>query len=206
MQKTLHIVQDHTDKETCKAMETGLRYVGEPETINKYLEEFVVDRQITEVMASQSRIGWNHFLFERISKHWAKMVKGDQTGANLILQRLVSKIFHANLEIWKTRNTLVHGNYEEVSKLEIERVHTLVEKMYKDIAPVEEERHQWIFHCSNEDRLRESYLLQVAWLDGVRRMFPGKYIEITDCIRGAKLTQREEEYIKAQAARYREIQ
>ena len=107
------------------------------------------------------------------------------------------------MELWKTRNILVHGNDGEVSKLEIERVHELVEKMYEDVAPVAEKSQQWIFHCPKEERLRDSYSLKVAWLDGVRRMFPEKYRETIDGIRGAELTQLEEEYVKAQAIRYR---
>ena len=50
-------------------LKVGMKSIEIPEVARKYSQEFVVDKQIAQAMDSQTEIGWDNFLFGRISVH-----------------------------------------------------------------------------------------------------------------------------------------
>ena len=76
--------------------------------------------------------------------------------------------------MWRERNTLIHGNDEETSKLEIAKTDALVQLIYDDLLPNIHPAHKWLFVRRIDDKLQEGYPSKVAWIDSVRRLYPAK--------------------------------
>lgn len=75
----------------------------------------------------------------------------------------------------------------------------MIEQTYLEIGTSVSPEHKWLFHTPLPERLTETYLQQIAWLDGVRRVYPDKYKSVRGTLRSERLEQQELEYVKKQA-------
>ena len=63
----------------------------------------------------------------------------------------------------------MHGNDGEVSKMELDQISTLIQKIYTEAKMTPILEHKWLFELPMGERLAEGYQLQIAWVDGVRK-------------------------------------
>ncbi len=73
---------------------------------------------------------------------------------------------------------MVHGSQGSVSLAAETKASTMIEMVYQWIAPWIKHEEKWLFSTGLQDKLRDPYGLKVAWLEGVRRIFPDEYTEI----------------------------
>ena len=111
----------------------------------------------------------------------------------------MTAVLQVLLILWKKRNTLVHGTDGETSKLELERVQRMIEKVYLEIGPSGTQEHEWLFNSSLADRVTENYSQKIAWLDGVRQIYPEKFKAVREHARSARQEMWELEYTRKQA-------
>ncbi len=102
------------------------------------------------------------------------------------------------VELQKHRNQLIHGNDGEISVFQLETTWKLVDYLHSELKPLENIDNRWLFDNPIEDRVREPYSKQIAWLDGIKPLFPDEYAEaISRRVSEDSLTT-ELEYVKNQ--------
>ncbi len=100
----------------------------------------------------------------------------------------------------KQEPIMVHGNKGSVSLAAETKARKMIEMVYQRIEPWINQEERWLFHTGLHDKLREPYGLQVAWLDGVRRIFPDEYTEIKKDLGQSNIMGKELEYILGKIA------
>ena len=53
-----------------------------------------------------------------------------------------------------------------------------IRAIYEDIYPNIHPSHRWLFAASVDEKLAELRATQIAWIDGVRRLYPQQYEDI----------------------------
>ncbi len=102
------------------------------------------------------------------------------------------------VEIWKYRNQLLHGNDKEIFILQENRTKRLVDHLYPALKRIENRDNQWLFTKPDESGTNGSYSQQIAWLDGIKRLFPEEYYETVNYLMTEDVLTSELEYIKNQ--------
>ena len=148
-------------------------------------------------MLEQTEIGWVHLLLGRVAQQW--QVVGPTNGytkeGKEWTKSLIREVFRYGITLWTSRNQMVHGNQGSVSLAAATHTRKMVENLYHRIGPWAPTDKKWFFHTELNNRLREPYGLQVAWLDGIRRVFPEEYREIQNDLGQYDMIGKELEYI-----------
>lgn len=95
---------------------------------------------------------------------------------------------------------MVHGSNGGVSLAAETKARKMIEMVYQRIEPWITQEERWLFHTRIHDKLREPYGLQVAWLDGVRRIYPDQYTEIRKELGQSDIIGTELEYLLGKKA------
>ena len=197
-------LQSRIDPAATQAIQVGIRSINSRDDLMVYTDEFIGDRHIQLAMEHQRSIGWKHFLYGRISTQWKNvglLEEYKKTPSDWAAE-LVSKILDMGRILWRHRNTLFHGNDGEISKMEIQKVQTIIRRIYSDIVPISKVDHGWLFATPLADRLMEHYSLHITWIDSIRRLYPTEYSEVITEVGNQALFDREIEYVKSQAKRH----
>ena len=201
LQKLCSQITKGIEKEVGNALQIGIMNISDPTVVAQYTKEFVVDTQVASAVEEQTEIGWDNFMFGRIATQWKKVAQrpGTDWDPDRWAVNTVTAVLQALLILWKKRNTLVHGTEGETSKLELERVQRMIEKVYLEIGPRGKKEHEWLFNRSLAERETENYTQKIAWLDGVRQIYPEKFKAVRENARSARQETRELEYTRKQA-------
>ena len=123
LKQLLRQIKEEVETPVYNAMKVGIMNITNPRVASQYSRGFLVDKQIVVAMDSQTEIGWDNFMCGRISTLWKKTVKSPSQEWDP--DRWATKVTRAGFQVitslWKQRNTLVHGNDGEMSKLELQR-------------------------------------------------------------------------------------
>ena len=173
-------VQKITSPEIGQALSVGIRSVLGDANASVYRLEFAPNTVVGQAMQRQEDIGWDHFLFGRMTRQWSVLgpnesyeEKPKQWGKKIACYAVAG-----GLEIWKERNRLVHGTDGGVSRLEEAKTIETIRALYNDILPSIHPSHKWLFNVPVEVKLTEIYTRQMTWIDSVRRLYPQEYKNI----------------------------
>ena len=153
--------------------------ITSPETSETYRTEFSTSYDTEAAMKEQESIGWDHFLLGRLSGKWLEIEfretynKKPETWA----QDLICQLLQMGVELWKYRNQLIHGNDNEISLIQADTTQRLVDHLYNTLQGMENRDSQWLFTRPEDNSIFTLYSQQIAWLDGIKRIFPSKYRE-----------------------------
>ena len=125
---------------------------------------------------AQIEIVWNQVLYGRISKQWEQVATQIAGDCNIGQFKWLGKVIHVcwnfGLVLWKLRNELVHGTEGKISKIEEQRVQSLIRRIYAhkyDFGT----REKWSeFPLSATVALRWTYETQVTFIDRLRFLYP----------------------------------
>ncbi len=161
------------------ALEAGLGSIG-GEGNHRYADEFVPSREIEVAFRDQNEIGWDNFAKGRIAKAWSLLESTDSNSTENTrgLVTITKGAIDYGLKLWNHRNKLVNGNDPRVSKIEIQKIQRIVEILYDELSSIVDGERKWLFERDKAPRMNDSYTLQVAWIDSVRRIFPKEYGEL----------------------------
>ena len=171
-----------------------------------YREEFATDDSLILALSEQEGIGWKHFLLGRISSKWKAIGPSENfTGTRKVWARnIVTAVLDFGLQLWKRRNLIIHGNYDGgPSKLTQARTEAMIIQLYEELLPNIHPSHGWLFNTSREAKLQEPHTIQIAWIDSVRRIYPGKYSELRTQLGSMDFRQDKVEYAKSVEAQWR---
>ena len=169
-----------------------------PEGCRRYLEEFAGELMVTRALKDQEDIGWTHFLQGRISCKWQQIQFHSTYSASpdTWAKQIVMDLLQLGCALWKQRNRLVHGNGGEISKLAVQHIQQVITVIYTEIFPQVNPEHNWMFTSTLEKKLKENYSTQVAWLDGIKRLYPEQYSAVVQSVRQQTVFNKELEYVK----------
>ena len=174
-----------TDPDVLQLIRVGLESLAGSCTVQEYQDEFGTNSILGNLVQEQTAIGWEHFAMGRVSKLW--MLQGPSVGftndPGEWAKRLIREILSLGITLWKFRNKLVHGPQGIASEMEDQRLTELIEHCYVDIAPWVPETKQWIFEDPLEEKLKDPYHLRIAWVDGIKKMFPAEYRTVQSALR-----------------------
>ena len=185
--------------QTVSAIQSGMRSIGTPGITTLYTDKFTTDSTLRQAMLDQESIGWDHFLKGRLSNKWKdqQYLPTFTKNPDSWSKTIIIDILQMTCRLWQQRNCLIHGNDGEVSKLAVQQTRDIVELVYSDLLPHVDPQHNWMFTTSIEDKIFEHYSLHVAWLDGIRRLYPEKYHAVVQSLRQQNLIDKELEYTKS---------
>ena len=168
-----------TEPEVCIALEAGLGSIGGDE-FSRYADEFTTNKILDIAIRDQNDIGWDHFAKGRIARAWSNLEKLEaksthDDGARVKINKAA---IDYGLKLWNHRNKLVHGNDPKISKMESRKIQQIIEILYTELLPMSDDANRWLFERDKARRLEDSYILQVAWVDCVKRVFSKEYEEL----------------------------
>ena len=73
--------------------------------------------------------------------------------------------------MWAQRNANEHGKGYSISLIEKERVGGQIEQIYEFLLQEVESSDMWLFQKSLEERMRDKYDVQIAWLQTIRKLY-----------------------------------
>jgi len=140
-------------------------------------------RDLQLAFQAQEEIGWDQVLSGRIAKQWErqevhKTKDISRVSSNRWTRKIIRLSWDYGLEIWKTRNEMVHGNDGNISKMEQSQTTMLVKTMYRELRPMIQHRREEVFSVDEKTRLEQNWASQIAWLEQLRFLYPEKYQEI----------------------------
>ncbi len=174
-----------TEPEVLQLIRVGLESLAGSCTVQEYQEEFVTNSNLCILVQEQTDIDWDQFAMGRVSKQWrlqGPSVEFSKDPREWV-KRLVRETLSLSITLWKFRNQLVHGPHGIASEMEDQKLQELAEHCYVDIAPWAPATKQWVFEDPLETKLKEPYHLRIAWVDGIRKMFPDKYRQVQATLR-----------------------
>ena len=174
-----------TDFDVLQLIRVGLESLAGSFSVKEYQDEFVTDSNLSLLVQEQTEIGWDQFAMGRVSKQWrlqGPSVEFPKDSREWV-KRLVRETLALSIILWKFRNKLVHGPHGIASDIEDQKLKELVEQCYVDIAPWAPPAKQWVFEDPLETKLIEPYHLRIAWVDGIRKIFPEEYRRIQATLR-----------------------
>ena len=194
-------VRKITQPEVADAIAVGVRSIGNDTSAILYRQEFVVATDVSQAMFDQEQIGWDHFLMGRIALKWSEIgpAENHRDKPQVWGKKIVDYVLGTGIELWKQRNQLIHGSQEGVSKVEAAKTLETIRAIYNEIYPNIHPSHRWLFPGTVEDKLAETRATQIAWIDGVRRLYPTQYADIQTIIGKTDFRQETIEYIKARS-------
>ena len=152
---------------------------------------------IREAYETQHQIGWEQVFFGRIARQWEQLAEYNQVGGAGIRQtqwtaRAIRLSWQFGLELWMLRNQLVHGSTQGISRVEIDRVHTLIKGLYAEL-PVLVPPHSPVAFTSSETTLLQTgYHNQVAWLGHMKHLYPQEFKIIEKQVASQMMTSTQE--------------
>ena len=138
-------------------------------------------KKLQDAYSSQQRIGWEQMFYGRLTKEWASeklSQSGDSNFSNNGLnQKIIWILWIFGLDMWKERNSLVHGK-GQISTQSLERARSLVKAINSELAPKFGGSSQgWIF-TSHENIQSAGYYSQTVWLASVKTLFPEEFKKV----------------------------
>ena len=138
--------------------------------------------EIQAAYEAQQKIGWTHVFFGRIAIQWEPVVAAHVPHPQDASQyrwtgKMVRLFWDYDLDLWKLRNTLVHGTSGELSNMDKHKIVLMVRAAYCELGPHVNELTKEFFSIPETERITESYRSKQAWLGSVRVLFP-KWLEI----------------------------
>jgi len=73
--------------------------------------------------------------------------------------------------VWNQRNESEHGNKYTISLIEKDRVTMQIQQAFKKYETIENCETDWMFTRSMEKRLEDTYDVQMAWLELLRKLY-----------------------------------
>lgn len=83
-----------------------------------------------------------------------------------------------------------------MSKIELTKTISLITTLYEGLEPNIHPFHRWLFQASKEERLLQPYLVQIAWIDSVRWIYPAQFNSLRNTVGIMDSRPSEVEYIK----------
>ena len=193
------VVKNLSTPDVGAAFSVGMRSVTGKIDMKMYRKEFSASKELDKALQSQEQIGWNHFMFGRISKYWQEI--GPTTEyierPEIWATKIVNAVITFGITLWKKRNQIIHGNDGGISKLVLQKTEMTIRTLYDEICPTCHPSHQWLFQTLLEERLRETHPVQIAWIDSIRRIYPSRFKDATTRMGQVVFPAAEIEYIKA---------
>ena len=121
--KTLCTKISNTTEADCRAVfMTGLRtIIGDDPPQDKVQQDW--PSELRAAYDSQAKIGWSHVLYGRVSCRWESLAQtsdrlscGDQQ--HVWTRKVIRSCWRFGLDLWQTRNVLIHGTDGAVSTFE----------------------------------------------------------------------------------------
>ena len=167
------------EKEACAAIMAGISS-QETDQADVFCREFVLSNRTEIAMRQQEEIGWQHFIQGRLTKEWkyATLMDGTIVDQSMITGKVATAMLTYGLDSWRQRNKIIHGNDGAVSTLEKFKIAETITEIYDKLLPEIHPTHAWLFSMKKEEKLTESYAVQIAWLDSVCKLYPEKYTKI----------------------------
>ena len=168
----LRDIGDDTDNGRKHVFQVGLETLlgGESQPIREKREW---PRDLQLAFQAQEEIGWDQVLSGRIAKQWEtqevhKTKDSSRVPSNRWIRKIIRLSWDYGLEIWKTRNELVHGTEGHISKMEQSQTTMLVRTMYRELRPLIQHRREEIFSVGEKIRLEQNCSSQIAWQQQLR--------------------------------------
>ena len=192
-----------TTPEVAHIISTGARSISGEVDINVYRTEFLTSQTLQDTMREQQSMGWNHFLMGRLSRSWAHIgpTEAFKDKPGEWSRKMAGIGIRLGLTLWKQWNQILHGNDGGVSKVDILKAGQTIRQIHEEIYPYVHPAHKWLFHLPQEERLAEPYQVQIAWIDGIRRLYPRQFEALRQSGESIDLRPGYREYIKEQRIR-----
>ena len=192
-------VQKITSPEIAQALSVGIRSILGDANASVYRREFAPNKLVEQIMQRQEEIGWDHFLFGRMTRQWSELGPNESytEKPKQWEKQIACYAVAGGLEIWKERNFIIHGTDGGASKLEEAKTEETIRALYNDILPSIHPSHKWLFHVPVEVKLTEQYTREMTWIDSVRRLYPQEYKNIRTQIGLIDFRPEKVEYTKA---------
>ena len=171
----------------------GLQHAFDLETVTDLsTEDWTND--LKQAYEAQQQIGWSQVYSGRLAKQWEPIVQENTMAESDVTQyRWTGKIIRAfweyGLEVWKIRNTLVHGTTGDISNLEKRKVDNMIRAIYSDICPGARRITREFFSIPETDRVSQTYKSKKAWLESVRVLFPKQFSSLENSVVGRLQTE-----------------
>ncbi len=153
------VVKNPSTPEVGAAFSVGMRSVTGQSDMTTNRREFSPSKEMETALRSQEQIGWNQFMFRRISKHWREIGPNTEyvDRPEIWATKLINAVITFGISLWKKRNQIIHGNDGGISKLVLLKTEMTIHSLYEEIFPNCHPSHQWLFQTSLEERLRETH-------------------------------------------------
>lgn len=101
---------------------------------------------------------------------------------------MVRMFWDYGLDLWKTRNSLVHGNSGDLSNMEKQKIDQMVRATYSDLGPSSSKFTKEFFCLPVTERITQSYKSKQAWLESVWALFPNQFSSLEHSVVGKLLS------------------
>ena len=164
------------DTQASEAIIMGESGEGETDLV-VYRSEIVMREVVHEAISAQDGIGWRYFRYGRLARSWKKVWSDEELtkGCGDISSKVAALMLNYGLAIRRKQNNIIHGTDGGVSKLEMYETEATITAAYEQIFPVSNPSHRWLFSRSQESKLKEPYAVQIAWLDGIQKLYPEQF-------------------------------
>jgi len=139
--------------------------------------------ELREAYEIQEQIGWEHVFYGRLGRQWESLSKYSQQNHNRLCAhkwtgKTIKKCWEFGLELWKTRNGLIHGANGTTSQLEKDRVQEIIRTLFHHREEMESQLPVNMFQRGETALLQMEYTSQVGWIEQMRYLYPEEYREI----------------------------
>ncbi len=175
-------ITEHTVPEFRAIFQTGLDVIAGGELPTEQAkDEWPHDMQVT--FQVQTEIGWDQVMFGRIATAWDVLAQygtciGKEHRVGVWAGKAIRLCWEHGLELWRTRNQLVHGSDTEVSAMEKVRVSALIKALYSELPIIVPQSQQLLFSMPEDEILNMEYTGQVAWLGHAKYVYPQQFKDI----------------------------
>ena len=125
----------------------------------------------------QEEIGWEQVLSGRLVKQWKaedtnRDVQSGTVTTRLWTQQIIRMSWNVGLDLWKSRNKMVHGMKGTTSNTEIENTAELARALYDTLRPTLAEVDRTLFPEELSGLMGQSHQCQLAWIEQMKFLYP----------------------------------
>ena len=138
---------------------------------------------------AQQKIGWMQVFYGRIALKWETIITDQVSNEQEVYQyrwtgKMVRLFWDYGLDLWRIRNTLVHGTPGELSNVDKHKIDLMVQATYRNLGPCANELTKEFFSIPERDRMTQSYKSKRAWLSSVKILFPDQFYSLETSVVG----------------------
>ena len=175
-------ITEHTVPEFRAIFQTGLDVIAGGDLPTKQVKDaWPNDMQVT--FQVQTEIGWDQVMFGRLATEWDVLAQygtciGKEHRVGVWAGKAIRLCWEYGLELWTTRNQLVHGSDAEVSVMEKVRISALIKALYSELPIIVPQSKQILFSMPQDEILKLEYTGQVAWLGHAKYVYSQQFKDI----------------------------